>query len=65
MGVKRRTTTLRDLLGPDPKVIALQGFRPPMGREVDRGSFHRLTDELVNRFPSYFAVVVPVEELER
>jgi hypothetical protein len=57
--------TLRDLLEPDAKVIALQGFRPPMSCEVERGSFHRLSDPLVRRFPSYFAVVVPVEELER
>jgi hypothetical protein len=34
-----------------------------MRREVDRGSFHQLSDALVQEFPSYFGVVVPVEQV--
>jgi hypothetical protein len=61
---RKAKASLRDLLEPDARCIALEGFRPPMRREVDRGSFHRLNDDLVRSFPSYFGVVVPVEQLD-
>jgi hypothetical protein len=62
---RSKAPALRDLLADDAPCIALEGFRAPMRREVDKGSFHKLSDSLVRQFPQFFAVVVPVDEIER
>jgi hypothetical protein len=60
----RKPAQIRDFLEDDARVIALEGFQPlPMGQLVERGRFYKLTDPVVRRHPTYFAVVVPVSQV--
>jgi hypothetical protein len=54
---------IRDFLEEDQRVVALEGFQPWMGQQVERGRFYKLTDPLVRQYPMYFAVVVPVNQV--
>ena len=63
MGMKR-PASLRDLIGPDARVVCTAGFRPAMSREIERGSYFRLSDQVVRENPSFFAVCVPLEQLD-
>jgi hypothetical protein len=61
---ERTRTELRDLIEDDAQVVALEGFRPmPIGHEVQRGRYFKLTDEVVRQYPMYFAVLVPVSQV--
>ena len=61
--VKQRPQ-IRDHIEADQQVVALEGFRPmPIGHEVERGRFYKLTDPLVRQYPAYFAVLVPVSQV--
>jgi hypothetical protein len=61
---RKPTAHIRDFIEGDAQVIALEGFRPmPIGHEVERGRFYRLSDELVRQYPAYFAVLVPVSQV--
>jgi hypothetical protein len=61
---RRPKSTIRDFIEADHQVVALEGFRPmPIGHEVERGRFDRLSDELVRQYPAYFAVLVPVSQV--
>jgi hypothetical protein len=64
VSVTRRTPTLRDLLEPDARVVCTSGFRPFMGQRIERGSYFRLSDQVVRENPTCFAVVLPLAELE-
>jgi hypothetical protein len=55
--------SIRDFVDEDAKVICVEGFTPPMGALVERGKYYTLSAPLVRRFPQFFAVVVPVNEL--
>jgi hypothetical protein len=61
---RTRTTDLHDLLEADARCVALEGFRPsPIGHEIERGRYFKLTDEIVRQYPQFFAVLVPVSEV--
>jgi len=61
---QERPTQIRDLLEPDARVVCVEGFRPaPIGHDVPRGRFYKLTDEIVRQYPMYFAVLVPVDQV--
>ena len=56
---------IQDFLEDDPQVIAVDGFQAlPVGLLVRRGDRFRLSDEVVRKFPEFFAVVIPVAELD-
>lgn len=60
---RTRTTTIRDLVGEDARVVCVEGFRPNMSQEVDRGRYFLLSDPIVRAWPMYFAVCVPVSDV--
>jgi hypothetical protein len=46
------------------EVICIEGFRPVMRREVSRGERFPRAHELVASYPAYFALILPLTELE-
>jgi hypothetical protein len=60
----RHETTIRDLIQPDAKVICVEGFAPfALSAPVERGRYYRLNDAVVQQFPQYFCVAVPVSDV--
>jgi hypothetical protein len=55
--------SIRDFVDDDAKVIATEGFTPPMGTLVERGRYYTLSAPVVQKYPQFFAVVVPVDEV--
>jgi hypothetical protein len=53
-----------DLEHDSVEAIALQGFRPPMRRAVERGERFPRDHALVRSFPAYFGLLLPMSELE-
>ena len=61
---RRDRPAISDFLEDDARVVAIEGFRPaPIGHEVPRGRFYKLSDEIVRQYPMYFAVLVPVDQV--
>jgi hypothetical protein len=64
--VKTKTKPdIRDFIDADAQVIATETFYPYMGHPVERGRYHRLSDDVVRQYPTMFAVVVPVTHVLR
>lgn len=61
----KRPASLRDVLPPDARVVCTAGFRPVMSREIERGSYFRLSDQVVKEHPSFFALCVPLDQLDQ
>jgi hypothetical protein len=54
--LKRSRNAHWDFVEADAQVVALEGFRPmPIGHEVERGRFYKLTDAVVRQHPTHFA----------
>ena len=59
---RRRRPTIDDFIEADAQVVALQSFRPEtVSRMVERGTYYRLSDEVVRQWPAMFAILIPVE----
>jgi hypothetical protein len=59
-----KTPSTSDFVSDDARVVALESFRPmQIASLVQRGSYYRLSDRIVRKFPQMFAVLVPVSDL--
>jgi hypothetical protein len=55
---------IRDLIADDARCVALEGFRIyPIGREIAKGEYLKLIDAVVRQHPTFFALVIPVNDV--
>jgi hypothetical protein len=56
--------TLRALLPEDARVICAETFRPNMSQQIEKGRWFLLTDAVVEQWPAFFRVAIPIESLD-
>ena len=59
----RPKPAIRDLLEGDERVVCTEGFRPNMGQEVERGRYFHLDAPVVQQYPRFFSLAIPLSEL--
>jgi hypothetical protein len=62
---KLRASKAVDVVREATEVIALEGFRPQMSREIQRGERFPRDHDLVAKFPAYFGLLLPLTELNK
>ena len=58
-----KQVTILDLVDDDQRCIAVDGFRPVMSREIERGESFPLSHPLVRAFSQFFVIAIPVGEV--
>lgn len=56
----RTEPTIQDLVGGDPRVVAVDSFHPLGSQLIERGRFYRLSDPAVRSWPERFSICIPV-----
>lgn len=64
MSLRTPAPTFRDLVDEDTEVIAIETFRPGMSRQIERGTYYRLSSPIVRQCPQFFALVIRLDQLD-